>query len=282
MGELRGSVGGLQEKGRKRGGEGSESADHGQAMMAVLAILKPKLVPGREIGEKGLGKLGLVALVEGLWPCDRGGAPGGGRDERDRRFVVELEVDEIFGVGDAEGHELGRHRWLLERHGDVKLHEVVWPLFHPVIRHRAEIDDLAAVLECGEIADVGEAAGVLPGERGELFALDELARFGESLRRERRIHLVEHPVVHHRGDLAVGGEVELAPHRHPNVRVGGRRGYGREREREPERRRPSFATQTDQRISCSTTRTKAPRPPLAGKVRRPDGGRRTPLSFSDS
>ena len=67
---------------------------------------------------------------------------------------------------------------------DVELHEMVRPLLHPVIRHRAELDRLAADLERGEIADVGEAAGVLPGERGELLALDEFARLGEPLRRE--------------------------------------------------------------------------------------------------
>ena len=56
---------------------------------------------------------------------------------------------------------------LLERHGDVELDEVVGPLFHPVVRHRTEVDRLAADLEGGEIADVGEAAGVLLGQRRE-------------------------------------------------------------------------------------------------------------------
>ncbi len=84
----------------------------------------------------------------------------------------------------------------------MELDQMVGPLLHPIVGHRAEIHGLAAVLQRGEIADFGQAPGVLLGQRGELLFLHKLARRREALRGEGRIHLVENPVVNHRGNLA--------------------------------------------------------------------------------
>ena len=80
----------------------------------------------------------------------------------------------------------------------MEFDQMVGPLLHPIVGHRAEIHRLATDLQRGEIADFGQAAGVLLGQRGELLFLDELARRREALGGERRIHLIENPVVNHR------------------------------------------------------------------------------------
>ena len=75
---------------------------------------------------------------------------------------------------------------------------MVGPLLHPIVGDRAEVRRRAADLQRGEIADFGQAAGVLLGQRSELLFLHKLARRGEALGGERGIHLVENPVVNHR------------------------------------------------------------------------------------
>ncbi len=60
----------------------------------------------------------------------------------------------------------------------MERHEMVGPLLHPIVGDATEIHRLAADLEGGEIADLGEVAGVLLGQRGENVARDELARPG--------------------------------------------------------------------------------------------------------
>ena len=73
--------------------------------------------------------------------------------------------------------------------------EMIGALLHPIVRDRREVDRFAVELQRREIADFGEAAGVLLGERRERLALDEVARLGEPLRREGRIHFIENPIM---------------------------------------------------------------------------------------
>ena len=243
--------------------------------MALPAILKPKLVPGDEIGEERFGEFCLVGRVERLCFGDRDGTAAWWREESHRVLVVEFEIDEIFGVGDPQRHELDDTSRGLERQGDVKLDQMVGSLLHPVIGDRAEIHRLAGDLKRREITDLCEASGIFPGERREFSARDEFARLGgEPLRRERRVHLVEHPVVNDGRDFAVRRERDLAPHRHPDVWMGDRRPRRRETERKPGCPRPPIARPMIQRTRFSL---RDPAAPLESKVRRLDGGASPPL-----
>ena len=165
-------------------------------MMALLAILKPKLVPGERLVKKDSLSFVLVRVFEGFGLGHGGRTAGGRGDESHRVFVVEFEVDEKFRIGHTQRRRTcASGDGVFERQGDMELDQMVGPLLHPVIRHRAELNRLAADFQRREIADLGEAAGVFLGERREMLALDEFARLGEPLRCERRIHFVEHPVV---------------------------------------------------------------------------------------
>ena len=149
--------------------------------MALPAILKPKLVPGDRLVKNDLVEFRLVGRVERLCFGDRdANSRAVARRELHRVLVVEFEIDEIFGVGDPQGHEFDDTSRGLERQGDVKLDQMVGPLLHPVIGHRAEIHRLAGDLQRREITDLGEAACVLPGERREFCARDEFSRLGAS------------------------------------------------------------------------------------------------------
>ena len=70
---------------------------------------------------------------------------------------------------------------------DMKRDEVVGTLFHPVVAvlDRAKRGRLAVDLQGGEIADLGEPAGVLARQRREDVAGDELAGLGQPLGGER-------------------------------------------------------------------------------------------------
>ena len=134
-------------------------------------------------------------------------------------MIVEFEVDEEFGVRDREGTEAADGGRRLERQPDVEGDEMVGALLHPVFRDFAEGDSLAVELEGGEVTHIGEPARVFPCEGGEDVAGGELAGLGQSLRGEGRIHLVEHPVLHHGRDLAVGGEGDAAVDGDPDMRM---------------------------------------------------------------
>ena len=146
---------------------------------------------------------------------------------------------------------------------------MVGPLLHPIVGDAAEIHRLAADLEGGEIADLGEAAGVLLGQRGENVARDELARRGEALRGEGRVHLVEHPVVRHRGDLAVGRKGDLAAHRHPDMGMGEGCGRG-----EASGERAASRVRPIQAAPIGKLRRRAPSP-ARGRRGRASSGRRS-------
>ena len=118
----------------------------------------------------------------------------------------------------------------------MELDQMVGPLLHPIVGHRAEIHGLAADLQRGEIADLGQAPGVLLGQRRELLFLHKLAGRREALRGEGRIHLVENPVVNHRGNLSVRRERDLALDGDPDMGMRASRRRGRKPEREPQRR----------------------------------------------
>ena len=195
--------------------------------MTRLAILKPKFVPGAKLVKKDSVSFCWSWPSSGFGLAIEAEQPEGADDERDRVVVVELEVDEIFGVGDQQREIVPGRGRRLQVQVDVESDEMVGPLLHPIVAvlDRPELGRLAADLERGEIADLGQAAGVLARQRGENVARDQIARLGEPLGGEGRIHLVEHPVVGHRDDLAVG-EADLAAHRHPDVGMGG----GRRRE----------------------------------------------------
>ena len=236
--------GGRETRRRRRYATGlAKTLRHGHAMMALLAILKPKLVPGERLVKKDLVSFVLSAVFEGLGLGDRGRTAGGRRDES---FTGSLSSNsksmKYSGSATRNVMNFASDAGVLQRQCDVELDQMVGPLLHPVIRHRAELNRLAADLQRREIADLGEAAGVFLGERGELLALDEFARLGEPLGREGRIHFVEHPVVDDRGDLAVGRERDLALHRHPDVRMGARRRRRREAERKPRPARSPIAS----------------------------------------
>jgi hypothetical protein len=170
-----------------------------------------------------LAMLADVGRLERFRLADRGGAAGGRAKERHRVLVVEFEVDEILRVGDAQSEELRGRCWRLERQDDMKLNQTVPRLLHPTVRHRAEVDARPADLQRGEIADVGEAAGVFPCQRRKLLARHEVSGLGEPLGREGRIHFVEHQVMDRSSDLAVWREGDLAFHRDPYVRMRTRR-----------------------------------------------------------
>ena len=228
---------------RRRGPSRESKADpfdcpirHGHATMAALAILKPKLVPGERLVKNDSVSFCLSVSSIGLGLATVAAQPEGGGDELHRILIVEFKVDEIFGIGDAQGQELDHGRRSLQRQGDVELDQMVGPLLHPIVGDRAEIHRLAADLQGREIADVGQAACVLLRQRGELLALDQFARRGESLGGEGRIHFVENPIVDDRGNLPVGREGDLALDGYPDMRM---RGCGRRRrqsERQHQRR----------------------------------------------
>ena len=212
---------------------------HGHAMMALLAILNPKLDPGDRLVKKDLSSFFLSPSSRGFGFATEAEQPAGDETSVTGSLSSNSKSMKNSGSATRKRHELGERSRGLEGQRDVELDQMVGPLLHPVIRHRAEFSRLPADLERGEIADLGEALGVFLGERGELLALDEFAFLGEPLRREGRIHLVEHPVVDDARDFSVGGEGEVALHRHPDVGMGGGRLRRRDAEREPQRRNPS-------------------------------------------
>ena len=76
-------------------------------MIAALAILKPKLVPGERLVKNDSVSFCLSACLERLRLGDGCRTAGRGGDERHGILVVEFEVDEIFRIGDAQSGELG-------------------------------------------------------------------------------------------------------------------------------------------------------------------------------
>ena len=68
----------------------------------VLAILKPKFVPGERLVKKDSLSFVLSPSSSGFGLATEAEQPGGGGDERHRILVVEFEVDEIFRIGDAQ------------------------------------------------------------------------------------------------------------------------------------------------------------------------------------
>ena len=136
--------------------------------MALLAILKPKLVPGERLVKKDSLSFALSASSRGFGLATEAEQPGGG----ERSFTGFLSSNsksmKYSGSATRSVTNLASGERRLQRQGDVELDQMVGPLLHPVIRHRAELDRLAADLQRGEIADLGEAPGVFLGERGEL------------------------------------------------------------------------------------------------------------------
>ena len=253
----------LRQRRRGAGGKGGagqtqrscKGLRHGHATIAVPAILKPKFVPGERLVKNDSLSFVLSPWSSGFGLVTEAEQPGGGETSVIGSLSSNSKSMKYSGSATRKRHELGRRRRVLERDRHMELDQMVGPLLHPVVRHRAEVDRLASDLQRREIADLREAARILPGERRELLALDEFARLGQPLGRKGGIHLVEHPVVHDPRDLSVRRESQLAFHRHPNVWMRKRRSRRREANAQPCRHRAIARPKTQRTDSPSASRS---------------------------
>ena len=141
---------------------------HGQAMMALLAILNPKLDPGERLVKKDSSSFFLSPSSRGFGFATEAEQPAGAETSVTGSLSSNSKSMKNSGSATRKRHELGERSRGLERQRDVELDQMVGPLLHPVIGHRAEFSRLSADLQRGEIADLGEALGVFLGERREL------------------------------------------------------------------------------------------------------------------
>ena len=113
---------------------------HGQAMIAVLAILNPKLAPGERLVKKDSDSFVLSASSSGLGLATEAEQPAGALMSVIGALSSYSKSMKYSGSATRRVRNLQGLVGSFRGTVDVELDEVVGPLLHPVVGHRAEID----------------------------------------------------------------------------------------------------------------------------------------------